>query len=380
MRPLIQALIFNRSIATIQGRPLGIRDETFDIRLPDESDIPDMITIPNTGLLILQPPPQHLALSIYRFKLDRYISEIKLLLYHLPSLRTNTRTFVWPTNIPDIQHQIKSDLDDWLTEVSKVSPSHDMEVEEKLKLHYEKLRMEQLYHNTVALLFQPSQMFPSPSQDALSLCYHSCSRRLQVYDTLSNQDMLLYNWRNIHGIFSSGATIVYCIWGSHRLQNTTPFEKILRDLRTCSNHLSIGSQWWPSVRAGKESFEKMIDLMIKFLSNAQEPSPPSTLPPTAIRRRLESSNSAENDVAESEVLQIGLGLEHTIQPLDGAQIAFEGMNFSPTAFDPLNAFNSDGLSIEAAMETFMADYLHDDWGWDPFSGSVGLTDNSRPPL
>ena len=173
MRPLIQALIFNRSIATIQGRPLGIRDETFDIRLPDESDIPDMITIPNTGLLILQPPPQHLALSIYRFKLDRYISEIKLLLYHLPSLRTNTRTFVWPTNIPDIQHQIKSDLDDWLTEVSKVSPSHDMEVEEKLKLHYEKLRMEQLYHNTVALLFQPSQMFPSPSQDAQQPRYAS---------------------------------------------------------------------------------------------------------------------------------------------------------------------------------------------------------------
>jgi hypothetical protein len=24
------------------------------------------------------------------------------------------------------------------------------------------------------------------------------------------------------------------------------------------------SQWWPSVRAGKESFEKMIDLMINF--------------------------------------------------------------------------------------------------------------------
>ncbi|CAI7676131.1 unnamed protein product [Penicillium palitans] len=370
----------DRSIATIQGRPLGIRDETFDIRLPDESDIPDMITIPNNDLLILQPPPHHLALSIYRFKLDRYISEIKLLLYHLPSLRTNTRTFVWPTNIPDIQHQIKSDLDDWLTEVSKVSPSDDMEVEEKLKLHCEKLRMEQLYHNTVALLFQPSQMFPSPSQDALSLCYHGCSRRLQVYDTLSNQDMLLYNWRDIHGIFSSGATIVYCIWASRRLRNTTPFEKILRDLRTCSNHLSIGSQWWPSVRAGKESFEKMIDLMIKFLSNAQEPSPPSTLPPTAIRRRLESSNSADNDVAESEVLQIGLGVEHTIQPLDGAQIAFESMDFSPTAFDPLNAFDSDGISIEAAMETFMADYLHDDWSWDPFSGSVGLTDNSRPPL
>ncbi|CAG8252238.1 unnamed protein product [Penicillium olsonii] len=358
----------DRSIATIQGRPLGIRDETFDIKPPAESDTIEMITIPNSELPVQLPPPQHLVLTLCRFKLDRYVSEIKLLLYHLPNLPTATRTFVWPTNISEIQCQIKSDLDDWLTDVSNVSPSPNMEEEEKLKLHYEKLRMEQLYHNTVALLFQPSQMFPSPSQDALFLCYHSCSRRLQVYDTLSNQEMLMYNWRNIHGIFSSGATIVYCIWASRHLHNTVPFEKILRDLRTCSNHLSIGSQWWPSVRAGKESFEKMIDLMIKFLSCAQNPVPPA-LPPA---RRYESSNSVENEIPVTEVLRIGSGLEHPIQPLNDGHAHFDSMDFSPTAFDSLNAFGADEPSIEAAMETFMADYLHDDWGWDPFSGSIGL--------
>ncbi|CAG7921769.1 unnamed protein product [Penicillium olsonii] len=358
----------DRSIATIQGRPLGIRDETFDIKPSAESDTIEMITIPNSELPVQLPPPQHLVLTLCRFKLDRYVSEIKLLLYHLPNLPTATRTFVWPTNISEIQCQIKSDLDDWLTDVSNVSPSPNMEDEEKLKLHYEKLRMKQLYHNTVALLFQPSQMFPSPSQDALFLCYHSCSRRLQVYDTLSNQEMLMYNWRNIHGIFSSGATIVYCIWASRHLHNTVPFEKILRDLRTCSNHLSIGSQWWPSVRAGKESFEKMIDLMIKFLSCAQNPVPPA-LPPA---RRYESSNSVENEIPVTEVLRIGSGLEHPIQPLNDGHAHFDSMDFSPTAFDSLNAFGADEPSIEAAMETFMADYLHDDWGWDPFSGSIGL--------
>lgn len=139
-----------------------------------------------------------------------------------------------------------------------------MDEEDKVKLHCAKLRLEQIYHNTVTLLFQPSQMFPSPNQDPLSLCYNSCSKRLQVYDTLRNQEPLSCTWRNIHGIFFSGATIVYCIWASRHLQSTVPFEKILRNLRTCSNHLSIGSQWWPSVRAGKESFEKMIDLMINF--------------------------------------------------------------------------------------------------------------------
>lgn len=96
--------------------------------------------------------------------------------------------------------------------------------------------------------------------------------------------MLYYNWRNIYGIFSSGATIVYCAWASRDLQRTIPFSKLLRDLRACSNHLSIGSQWWPSVRSGKESFETMIDLIIKYFSDLQlRIQDPGTLPETQRR-------------------------------------------------------------------------------------------------
>jgi hypothetical protein len=67
-------------------------------------------------------------------------------------------TFVWPTKMPDIQYQIQSDLDTWLTEVSSISPTPDIEEEEeedKIKLHCEKLRLEQLYYNTVVVLCQP---------------------------------------------------------------------------------------------------------------------------------------------------------------------------------------------------------------------------------
>ena len=32
-------------------------------------------------------------------------------------------------------------------------------------------------------------------------------------------------------------------------------------------------------------------------------------------------------------------------------------------------------TIEAAMENFMAEYLHEDWGWDPFSSSTDVFDN-----
>lgn len=49
----------------------------------------------------------------------------------------------------------------------------------------------------------------------------------------------------------------------------TPLAEALCDLRTCSNLLSIGGQWWPSVRGGKQSFDKLVDLTIKRLSNLQ---------------------------------------------------------------------------------------------------------------
>lgn len=278
----------SRSIATIQGRPLGIRDETFDIHFPNHDDISTMATIPNDDAAIRLPTPQLLALSILRFHLDRHVSEIKLLLYHLP---TRMPSFVWPTNHAEIQTRIKSELDQWLTNVQSISPDAVMDEEEKAKLRFEKLRHEQLYHSVVTLLFQPCQMIPSPTQDALSLCYQSCSKRLELYDVCANRDMLYYNWRNINGIFSSGATIVYCAWVSRDLQRTIPFAKLLRDLRICSNHLSIGSQWWPSVRSGKESFEVMIDLIITYFRDLQAQD--LVLPP---RRRIRANLGQSNSV------------------------------------------------------------------------------------
>lgn len=100
----------------------------------------------------------------------------------------------------------------------------------------------------------------------MSLCYHSASRRLRIYNYLNNEEHLYYSWRNIHGIFSSGATIIYCLWTSRDLQTTVPFADVLRDLRACSNLLGVGGQWWPSVRKGKESFEKVMDLTVKGMS------------------------------------------------------------------------------------------------------------------
>lgn len=259
-------LTLSRSVSTIQGRPLGIRDETFDVRRPTMDDLVSNDTPVTTDgdLNVHLPSAEYLAFTVRRFQLDLYISEIKLLFYHLPS---QVNSIIWPTDLDKIQQRIKTDLDQWLADSSRAVPR--MDTEESLILHCENLKLELQYHAAITLLYQPSQVFRSPTQQALSLCYQSSSRRLRIYNYLSNEEQLYYSWRNIHGIFSSGATIIYCIWASRNLQTTIPFADALRDLRTCSNLLSIGGQWWPSVRKGKESFEKIMDLTIKGLRNLE---------------------------------------------------------------------------------------------------------------
>ncbi|GCB25013.1 positive regulator of purine utilization [Aspergillus awamori] len=370
----------DRTIATIQGRPLGIRDETFDIQRPEVEDVTeDLSSLADCKLNVSAPSSAHMTMSIRRFRLDQYITEIKLLFYHLPK---QLRPLVWPNDLENHQAQIKLDLDAWLTETSLIQPPTDRE-EDRKSVQYEKLRLEILYHSAVTLLFQPSQTFRSPSPSALRHCYQSCSRKLRIYDHLSTEEQLYYNWRNIHGIFSSGATLIYCIWASPSLQATIPFAEVLRDLRTCSNLLSIGGQWWPSVRNGKGSFDKMVDLTIRQLSRTQTSTPQT-------RRSLQTQHteiSCQPDLGHSNLVP-GYSSTRGVQPTEvpsshplpneefpdptGDHLDLDfgepGLLFS----NPIGMDVTDTYSIDSAMESFLAEFVRGDWGWDPFSGTTAL--------
>lgn len=387
-----------RSVATIQGRPLGIRDETFDVRQPTVEDVAndDAPAVADGEIIIHPPSADNLVLAIRRFQLDRYISEIKLLFYHLPA---QINSFIWPADLENIQKHIRSGLDQWLADSSSMVPKAN--AEESLVRHCENLKLELQYHAVVTLLYQPSQVFRFPTQHALSLCHQSSSRRLRIYNYLNSEEQLYYSWRNIHGIFSSGATIIYCFWASRGLQNTIPFSDALRDLRTCSNLLSIGGQWWPSVRKGKESFEKAMDLTIKGLSRLERHSSPTPLdrrpshpvPSSA----LESMSDNQGRMNESTQISATENAE-ILHPICKLQVMFlphiyisffflvyrtyglqTVQDSDPVAVDNLNASlfgdgaPSDGpeiFGIDPAMERFLTEYLQGDWGWDPFSGTV----------
>lgn len=69
----------------------------------------------------------------------------------------------------------------------------------------------------------------------------------------------------MQNIFAAGATLVYSFWTSPAVRRDATGVQLLRRLRTCSNLLSAGGEWWPSARKGLDSFGSVVDLTIQRL-------------------------------------------------------------------------------------------------------------------
>ncbi|RAH69852.1 uncharacterized protein BO66DRAFT_420747 [Aspergillus aculeatinus CBS 121060] len=383
LRRLIFYTVYNldRSISTIQGRPLGIRDETFDIRLPGLNEfVVDETASTNAN------SHSELRFSIHRFKLDALISEIKILLYHLPN-RGNALS--WPTDTAGEQARIKKDLDQWLADVRATrAPSEELTTtttthhdEDHVFKHQCKImKLEVLYHGAITLLYQPSQAFPSPTAAALLHCYRSSRDRIHIYNRLNTQEHLYYTWRNIHGIFASGATIIYCFWASSELQAVVPFKEALQCLRVCSNLLSIGGQWWPSVRHGKENFDRIVDLTVERLSQKHHHH-------QQLLQQQQSSATGGNTLLDPMTSAVDGGPfqpAYPPVPTDGATPNMQQQQHQQEAVENLFGLSSvtcdaglgGGQDLEIAaqhdpiMESFFTEYLQGDWSWDPFSTGV----------
>lgn len=109
----------DRTVSSIQGRPLGLRDESFDVKMPqpDESLCGDSDSDFTRTVGIF---------SLYRFKLDGIISEIKTRLYLLPG-RSPPATV--PAEPARDQKMIYDSLQSWWNRAlnAQKSPTNSLE-------------------------------------------------------------------------------------------------------------------------------------------------------------------------------------------------------------------------------------------------------------
>ncbi|KAL5404469.1 hypothetical protein PMIN04_012585 [Paraphaeosphaeria minitans] len=359
----------DRSIAAIQGRPLGIRDETFDLQLPDleevEADIRD------ARKTAFAPNP--------------VVSEIKLLFYHLPS---QANTYAWPADHQAPQASLQQKLGAWRHELSAITSAlQDASEEDQLEHRKHELKLTSQYFAAMVLLYQPSQTIPQPAEQSLLICYQCAASRLNAYNDLYHAESFYQSWRSVQGIFSSGATMIYCLWTSALVRSTVPWSEAMKDLRTATNLLSVGGEWWPSVKKGKESFSSAIDALFRKLDISQHENAKSGQNQRAPARRCHSLDQSGHNGTKSTALAAESGMDvqeihSTFQdastPLtefphvssDFATADWSFLNDPAYHHDPQASFGDfDNQALgatDSAVEAFIAQFLNKDTAWNAF--------------
>jgi hypothetical protein len=337
-RRFSRVLIRHRSISTIQGRPLGLADDTFDVSLPNNKSPGDLadgsLSASNTADAVTMP------YSIQIFKMARYISKIKFGFYRLSSPIDNS---LRQASLTDMQSQLRQELDDLLAQSLAVvsataPPDQRFRLLTKLKIQY---------HSAMCLLHQPSQAIVRPHEEALQTCFDSAAQRLRLYETLYDSGTLLHSWRTMQDMFLAGATVMYCVSISPKVRRSISLSALARDFRSCSSMLSVGGEWWPMIRKARSSLERLASHTLETFA---EKSRSGSDTPHATLHFPVDSNSVIN--------------------------SFEGNLESVAVENELASFlNSDGpLSniFDAPMLGFMDEiliYTQNQYAYEPFMGS-----------
>ncbi|KAF4962226.1 hypothetical protein FSARC_9678 [Fusarium sarcochroum] len=350
----------DRSISSIQGRPLGFRDETFDVKMPQALSSEDDDLQGNL------PPSFMTAVthySAYNFKLDRIVSDIKLHLYHLPG---DSSWFPWPENPTEQQTRIKETLNSWWEDASH--DPFDFSSLESRQREVWKLKMKIKYHTTMVLLFQPSQVIRQPSSEALQICFDSAAGILEGYQRLHDLHSLHYGWRAVQNIFAAGATLIYSFWTSQSVRKKASQTDLTRNLRSCSTLLTIGGEWWPSAKDGQTSFGSVADLTMRrlYMEDVSNKAPRLSLLSSATGQPRntprERPESAMHDVQSSENLD-------QLQPTE-ADPVWQGLELNVEENPDQFLWPGTEEGFDPEIEMFLADFNRSDFTWSfPLNGN-----------
>lgn len=295
MRTRIFWVVFSidRIIATTLGRPVGVRDESCDLRLPlgledqDLDGLRDKNHIEGQMSSASTSEPAALACAVVHFKLALLNSEI---MYALHSVSANAPQHTYP-RIPDVESW-QGGLYDRLVAIHREFPTFGNESKHFLAL------CEVRYHEIVMLLFRPTPRIRSPGQDSLTHCYQSAEATIRLWKELYNSDRMSYSWTSIHSICLSGITILYCIWMVRELSMSIEIDNLSQTMMAASNLLSAAGEHWTNARRCRNSLNNLTAATVRWLVNLRsKPDQPSV--PTAPN----GSNGSHGGVSEVSYIE-----------------------------------------------------------------------------
>ncbi|CAK7232876.1 hypothetical protein SCUCBS95973_008406 [Sporothrix curviconia] len=279
-------LTLDRTIATMMGRPIGLRDEACDLRLPIDMDDDETTWygLPKTAQAVQEgeegaapPPPQrttNLTFAIHLFKLARLNSEIK---YVANSVVRSAPPYAYPP-VADI-HAWRSSLLDQLDDWARAIPGADRTVGSTGSAgSYLHVTCQLRYHQLRMLLLRPSPAIPNPSHACLRGCYDSAVLSLRLLNQLYRRNLLVHNWIALHTVVLSTITVLYCLQGVPALAREVELAVLMSDIGAGLGILSASGEYWTSAKRCRDILEGLARTTMSWVASLRHQPLPQPLP------------------------------------------------------------------------------------------------------
>ncbi|KAH8434177.1 Zn(II)2Cys6 transcription factor [Aspergillus melleus] len=242
---------FDRTIGTMMGRPVGIRDEACDLRLP--MDIADQDLLENDPHeRNAEEQFSHISFGIHLFKVARLNSEIK---YVMHSISREAPAYAYPP-VKDIfgwQNGMLERLRSWRSEI----PQSDISMSAKL--------CEAKYHEMMILVLRPSPAIPEPSEQSAVLCFRHAMALLESFRDLYKNDCLQYSRLVVHSIFLSTLVVLHSIWKLPDVAANIHIDELSANLTSSLNILSSIGEYWLEAQRARDCIEEISGVTMRRL-------------------------------------------------------------------------------------------------------------------
>ncbi|CAG8909662.1 unnamed protein product [Penicillium egyptiacum] len=327
---------FDRTLGTMMGRPIGVRDEACELRLP--SDVSDRhLSESICDETSRNHTNSHMTFSIHLFKLARINSEIK---YVMHSICRDPPRYAYPP-VPDIhlwQKEMIEHLQTWLADIPGGAEGDAI-----TKI------CETKYHEMMILLLRPSPGIPAPSEEVLARCFQHAVDLLRGFGELYRQEALLYSRLIVHSVFLSTLIMLHCLWRLPHVVSEVQIDEVVADTSISLNILSGIGEYWAEAKRARDCIYELSGATVQRLVRMR-----SLGAPSSSTRGKNQSISGTGRAQQPQTSKEGMELPSTLRGGSGVENL------------PLNSFMDDYDPHADSMN-----WLHDSMpgGFMDFSGA-----------
>ncbi|KAF4977021.1 hypothetical protein FZEAL_6383 [Fusarium zealandicum] len=258
---------FDRIIATMMGRPIGVRDEACELRMPQGFKDEDLV-MPGqpASAHFTSIPSVDLSFALHLFQAAKLNSEIK---YVANSIVRDSPRYAYPPviDINGWQISMLQQLDEWASQIpgSANDPSQ-LYLRTTCQLRYHGLRM---------LLLRPSPALPKPSNTSLIQCYQSSRESIKLFDVQYKKNLLVHSWTTFHNLVLSTITLLYCIKIVPEIARETEIDVLMSDLSISLSVLSATGEHWSGAKRSRDILDELGRTTIRWLRDVNSGRPSS---------------------------------------------------------------------------------------------------------